>query len=96
MTWPTTCPELGGALNLWAGRGAQIPSKSLPPPKEKLVGTDESESHSYFRPRVAKGCEDSLLAARPGHQPGYRVALITMLQGTGENSETSRLRQVGY
>ena len=33
------------------------------------------EGHSYFRPRVAKGGEDSLLAARPGHQPGYRVAL---------------------
>ena len=31
--------------------------------------------HSYFRPRVAKGGVDSLLAARPGHQPGYRVAL---------------------
>ena len=24
---------------------------------------------------MAKGGEDSLLAARPGHQPGYRVAL---------------------
>ena len=24
---------------------------------------------------MAKGREDSLLAARPGHQPGYRVAL---------------------
>ena len=26
-------------------------------------------------PIVAKGGEDSLLAARPGHRPGYRVAL---------------------
>eukprot|EP00964_Phaeocystis_antarctica_P068194 scaffold41320_cov52-Phaeocystis_antarctica.AAC.2 len=26
-------------------------------------------------PRVTKGGEDSLLAARPGHQPGHRVAL---------------------
>ena len=36
VTWPTTCPELGGALNLWARRGAQIPSNPLSP--QPLVG----------------------------------------------------------
>ena len=33
---PLMCPEPRGALNLWAGRGAQIPSKS--PPPNPLVG----------------------------------------------------------
>ena len=81
------CPEPGGlggrcslgALNLWAGRAAEIPSHCPPPPPPPpppLVGRQRreglvviKEGHSYSRPRVAKGGEDSLLAEWPGWVP---------------------------
>eukprot|EP00964_Phaeocystis_antarctica_P063092 scaffold37841_cov54-Phaeocystis_antarctica.AAC.2 len=51
-----------------------LPSVGVP---ETFGGYGSSTALHFsfqFRPRVAKSGEDSLLGARPGHQPGYRVA----------------------
>jgi hypothetical protein len=46
------CPEPGGALNLWAGRGVEIPFNPPPPPptNPSLVWVDEGGPHLLSAP----------------------------------------------
>ena len=71
------CPEPRGALNLWAGRGAQIPSKS--PPPQPLVGRRRRATVTFGPEwlRVARtdcsprGLGTSLVTAWPRAGPSY-------------------------
>jgi hypothetical protein len=60
------CPEPGGGCSESLGQEGSREIPSTPPPPNPWW-VDEGGPHSYSRPRVAKGGEDSLLAPRPGH-----------------------------